>query len=134
MTQGFMKIILLTIFLFSVVFQQIYSKDSLLTNTDDYRLFYVGRDATLAELKSKYVSFTIFINIPLDSSFYRMEYPNPFSPPSINQKFIYQISDAENIQIILIDTQDSILLSLSTQDQIEGYYYFIVKSSFFLGD
>lgn len=109
-----------------------YSKDSLISDTEDYKLFYVGKTASTNQLKSKYVAFTIFINIPLDTSFYRVEYPNPFSPPSINQKFIYQLSNAKNIQINLLDTQDSILLRLNFIDQTEGYYYFIVKSNFFV--
>ncbi len=118
--------------LFLVVFSHLtYSKDSLIIDTKDYRLFYVGKTVSTNLLKSKFVAFTKFVNVPIDTSFYKLEYPNPFSPPNIDQKFIYQLSDESNVQINLLDTQDSILLSLNLEDQIAGYYYFIFKTKYF---
>ena len=108
-----------------------YPQDSLIIDDEDYRLFYVGETASKKQLKSKFVAFTIFVNIPIDSSFYIQEYPNPFSPPGRNEKFIYQLSDTNDIQINLVDTKDSNLVSINLNEQIEGYYYFIFKSNYF---
>jgi hypothetical protein len=131
MKLDYIKIIYTAIVFFNLLSQQIYSKDSLLVDTNDYRLFYVGRTATLAELKNKFISLTTFVNIPIDSSFYKAEYPNPFSPSVYKSSFIYRLTDKTDIKINIIDTQDSIIYNLNFNDQIEGYYYFIIKSECF---
>jgi hypothetical protein len=92
----------------------------------------VGRDATLAELKSKFISHTTFVNIPIDSSFYKAEFPNPFSPSMVKQKFIYQLYDTSYITINIINHQDSILFNLKLENQVMGYYVFLIKSNYFM--
>jgi len=121
------------IMLLLIIFSHLtYSQDSLIIDEENYRLFYVGETASKIQLKSKFVAFTTFVNIPIDSSFYIQEYPNPFSPPGRNEKFIYQLADSNDIQINLVDTKDSILVNIKLNEQIEGYYYFIFKSNYFV--
>ena len=127
-----MQIIFSGILLLCVISQQIYPKDSLLVDTNDYRLFYVGRIAKLDELKSKFISGSIFVNIPIDSSFYKPEYPNPFSPSMVKHKFLYELKDSADVSINITNSIDSILLNVKFNNQTKGYYSFIIKENYFM--
>ena len=126
------KISFYTLFLFITFSHLTYSQDSLIIDTEDYRLFYVGETVTTKELKSKFIAGTAFVNIPIDSSFYISEYPNPFSPTMVKGKFLYQISDTSDISISILNTEDSILFNLELERLNNGYYYFLIKSNYFM--
>ena len=125
------KIYFCTILFFIFFPYQAYSQDSLIDDNEDYRIFYVGKTVSTNQLASKFVAFTIFVNVPIDTSFYRWDYPNPFTPPNINQKFIYQLSNKTDIQINILNTQNSVLSNINLTERIKGYYYYIIKSDFF---
>lgn len=108
------------------------SKDSLLTDTKDYRLYYVGANPSKEQLKSKFVAYTTFVNIAIDSSFYIPEYPIPFSPSMVKNKFLYHSTDTTDIKISIVNRQDSILFKLKLPNQVAGYYYLLIKDEYFL--
>ena len=67
------------------------------------------------------------MNIPIDTSFYRWNYPNPFTPPNINQKFIYQLSNKTDIQINILNIQDSVLSNINLTEQIRAIIIILLK-------
>lgn len=134
MKQDFFRTLFLMILSFSVVTLNLYPQDSLLIDNKDYRLFYVGRTPSLGDLKSKFICHTAFVNIPIDPSFYKAEYPNPCSPSMVKEIFLYQLKDSSNVIIYIIDSKDSVLFDLKLEDQTIGYYSFIIKANYYMSE
>ena len=95
------KISFYTILLFIIFPHLTYSQDSLIIDDEDYRLFYVGKTASKNQLQSKFVAGTVFVNIPIDTSFYNWNYTNPFSPSMVKKTSYINFMTHLTLQLIL---------------------------------
>ena len=120
------KFILLSVFILGLISRYVYPIDSLIVDKDDYELIYIGNQSSMSELKSKFIAGYTFVNIPLDSTFYKQEYPNPFAPSTVKEKFIFRLEDDSDVNIIISDNKDSVFFNLMFKNQAIGYYYFML--------
>ncbi len=131
MKRKFMYIRLLLVFTFSIISNQVYPIDSLIVDKDNYKLVYIGNESSISDLKSKYWAGYTFVNVHMDSSFYKSGYPVPRDPPMVKQQFLYQLKNSSSVTIKIIDSNDSLYFNFSIDDQTPGYYYFIFYYSKF---
>lgn len=132
MKQEYFRTLLFVIISFYALTLNLYPQDSLLIDTNNYRLFFIGESQSISELKSKFISGYTFVNIPIDPAFYKQEYPNPFSPLTIKSNFVYELPYYSNVDISIIDNKDSILFNITRGEQPKGFYRFMVKEEYFM--
>lgn len=132
MKRALIKFIFLSVIMLSLMTRHVYPIDSLIIETDDFKLYYLGKAQSLNELKNKFWAGYSFVNIPIDPSFYVLEYPNPHSPSMIKSNFVYELSHYSSVNISIIDNRDSVLFNLTLEKQPKGFCRFMFKDEYFM--